>query len=220
MPTPTGCANAFARAIHPAQATPGVACTGIKADVGAVWTFVHADELSFKKALLPAEQDRPDVGRKRTCWKAHQGTIGVARLVSMAPPTRLGPCGQLLQASAPFGYLRTMTFIAALRHDRISAPWCLMVPSMVSSSLYVEKVLAPIPAPGEIVVLHDLGSPFRPRWRQFLRPGPSGHLTLGQGSEDDDTIGKADDDRGRSIGHGGAAAASAGTVARASPRAR
>jgi hypothetical protein len=34
-------------------------------------------------------------------------------------------------------------------------------------------------------------------------------LTLGQGSEDDDTIGKAGDDRGRSIGHGGAAAASA-----------
>ncbi|MHC2567648.1 hypothetical protein [Bradyrhizobium liaoningense] len=39
---------------------------------------------------------------------------------NMAPLRGWGPCGQRLQASAPFGHWKTMTFIAALRHDRIS----------------------------------------------------------------------------------------------------
>ncbi|MGN8544515.1 hypothetical protein ACQPTN_05585 [Bradyrhizobium sp. 13971] len=72
-----------------------------------MWTVVHAEELSFKKTLLPAEQDRPDVARKRSCWKAHQGRINVARLVfidktwiktNMAPLRGWRPCGQRLQA--------------------------------------------------------------------------------------------------------------------------
>jgi len=35
-----------------------LAARGIKTDVWAVWTFVHAEELSFKKTIEPAEQDR------------------------------------------------------------------------------------------------------------------------------------------------------------------
>ena len=52
-----------------------------------------------------------------------------------------------------------MTFIAALRHDRISAPW--VIDSPINGelfTLYVEKVLAPTLAPGEIVILDNLGS--------------------------------------------------------------
>ena len=77
----------------------------------------------------------------------------------MAPLRGWGPCGQRLEASAPFGHWKTMTFIAALRHDRISAPW--VIDSPVNGelfTLYVEKVLAPTLAKGEIVILDNLGS--------------------------------------------------------------
>jgi transposase len=52
-----------------------------------------------------------------------------------------------------------MTFIAALRCDRISAPW--VIDSPINGelfTLYVEKVLAPTLAPGEVVILDNLGS--------------------------------------------------------------
>ena len=52
-----------------------------------------------------------------------------------------------------------MTFIAALRHDRISAPWVIDGPiNGELFTLYVEKVLAPTLAPGEVVILDNLGS--------------------------------------------------------------
>jgi transposase len=78
---------------------------------------------------------------------------------NMAPLRGWGPRGQRLEASAPFGHWKTMTFIAALRHDRISAPW--VIDSPINGelfTLYVEKVLAPTLAKGEIVILDNLGS--------------------------------------------------------------
>ena len=44
--------------------TEELAARGIKTDVWAVWTFVHVEELRFKKTIEPAEQDRPDIARK------------------------------------------------------------------------------------------------------------------------------------------------------------
>ena len=77
----------------------------------------------------------------------------------MAPLRGWGPCGQRLEASAPFGHWKTMTFIAALRHDRISAPWVIDGPiNGELFALYVEKVLAPTLAKGEVVILDNLGS--------------------------------------------------------------
>ena len=52
-----------------------------------------------------------------------------------------------------------MTFIAALRHDRISAPW--VIDSPINGelfTLYVEKVLAPTLTRGEVVIFDNLGS--------------------------------------------------------------
>ncbi|WP_141686870.1 IS630 family transposase [Bradyrhizobium sp. LMTR 3] len=146
--------------------TQELAARGIKTDVRAVWTFVHSEGLSFKKTLRPAEQDRPDVARKRQRWKAHQGRIDASRLVfidetwvktNMAPLRGWGPCGQRLEASAPFGHWKTTTFIAALRYDRISAPWVIDGP-MNGDTLYAEKVLAPTLAKGDVVILDNLGS--------------------------------------------------------------
>ena len=41
----------------------------------------------------------------------------------MAPLRGWGRRGDRVQAKAPFGHWNTMTFLAALRHDRIDAPW-------------------------------------------------------------------------------------------------
>lgn len=77
----------------------------------------------------------------------------------MAPLRGWGPSGQRLEASAPFGHWKTMTFIAALRHDRISAPWVIDGPiNGELFTLYVEKVLAPTLAKGEVVILDNLSS--------------------------------------------------------------
>jgi len=59
MPTPTGCANAFAPGPFTSRKLmQELAARGINTDVRAVWTFVHPEGLRFKKTLLPAEQDR------------------------------------------------------------------------------------------------------------------------------------------------------------------
>jgi len=78
---------------------------------------------------------------------------------NMAPLRGWGPRGQRLRAGAPFGHWKTLTFIAALRHDRIDAPWVIDGPiNGEFFRLYVEKVLAPTLAPGDVVVLDNLGS--------------------------------------------------------------
>lgn len=69
------------------------------------------------------------------------------------------PRGQRLVGKAPYGHWRTSTFIAALRHDRIDAPWLLDGPvNGESFRLYVEKELAPTLQPRDIVVMDNLGS--------------------------------------------------------------
>ena len=118
--------------------------------------------------MLASEQDRPDVVRKRTRWKAYQGRIDPRRLVfidetwtktNMAPLRGWAPKGQRLRAKAPFGHWKTMTLLAALRHDRIDAPWVFDGPINANSfSVYVEQVLVPTLAPGDIVVMDNLAS--------------------------------------------------------------
>ena len=52
-----------------------------------------------------------------------------------------------------------MTFLAALRADRIAAPCVLDGPiNGTSFSAYVEQLLAPTLAPGDIVIMDNLGS--------------------------------------------------------------
>jgi hypothetical protein len=118
--------------------------------------------------VVPAEQDRPDIARKRRRWKAHQHRVDPRRLVfldetwvktNMAPLRGWGPSGKRLAASVPYGHWMTMTFIAALRHDRVEAPCVFDGPiNGMLFTAYVEQFLAPTLAPGDIVVLDNLGS--------------------------------------------------------------
>lgn len=122
----------------------------------------------FHKSLFAQEQDRPDVARRRAQWKKYQGRIDPARLVfidetwardTMAPLRGWCRRGQRLKAKAPFGKWKTMTFIAALRCDRIDAPCLFDGPINGEVFLaYVQTFLVPTLRPGDVVVMDNLGS--------------------------------------------------------------
>ena len=123
---------------------------------------------SQKKTLIAAEQDRPDVALRRAQWTKYRERIDPARLVfidetwtktNMAPLRGWAPRGQRIKAKVPHGHWQTMTFLAALRHDRITAPWLIEGPiNGETFLLYVEKVLVPTLRPGDIVIMDNLGS--------------------------------------------------------------
>jgi transposase len=129
--------------------------------------------------VLPAEQLRPKIARRREQWKKYQGRLDPARLVfidetwaktNMAPLRGWAPKGQRLHAKAPYGHWRTMTFLAALRHDRIDAPCVLDQPvNGQSFTDYVEQCLVPTLSPGDVVIMDNLSSHKRPAVRQAIR---------------------------------------------------
>jgi transposase len=118
--------------------------------------------------VLASEQNRPDVARKRRRWKTRQGRIDPRRLVfidetwaktNMGPLRGWAPRGQRLPGQVPYGHWKTMTFLAALRCDRIDAPCVLDGPiNGLSFRAYVEQLLVPTLAPGDIVIMDNLGS--------------------------------------------------------------
>lgn len=101
-------------------------------------------------------------------WQAHQGKLDPKRLVfidetwvktNMARLRGWHARGRRLVERAPYGRWRTMTFLAALRCDRIDAPCVIDQPINGRSFLaYVEQILAPTLKAGDIVVMDNLGS--------------------------------------------------------------
>lgn len=118
-------------------------------------------------------------------WKKYQATLDPTRLVfidetwvktNMAPIRGWARRGHRLQGKAPHGHWKTMTFLAALRHDRIDAPWVLDGPiNGPAFQAYVEKVLVPTLKPGDIVVMDNLGSHKGKAVRAVIR-GAGAHL--------------------------------------------
>lgn len=77
----------------------------------------------------------------------------------MAPLRGWAQRGSRLPVKVPHGRWTTATFLAALRHDRVEAPWLLDGPiDGESFQTYIEKVLVPTLHPGDIVVMDNLGS--------------------------------------------------------------
>jgi transposase len=68
-----------------------------------------------------------------------------------------GPRGERLVCKVPQGHWKSTTFIAALRHDRITAPLLLDGPMNGQSfKAYVEQMLVPTLKPGDIVVMDNV----------------------------------------------------------------
>lgn len=108
------------------------------------------------------------MARRRAQWKKYQGRLDPRRLVfidetwaktNMTPIRGWAPRGKPLVAHAPFGKWRTLTFLAALRHDRIDAPCVLDGPiNGESFTAYVTQFLVPTLSPGDVVIMDNLGS--------------------------------------------------------------
>jgi transposase len=104
---------------------------------------------------------------------------------NMAPLRGWAPRGERLIAKVPYGHWNTMTFIAALRHDRIEAPWLLDGPiNGERFRIYVEKVLVPTLSTGDIVVADNLGSHKSKAARQAIRHAGAKLLLLPKYSPD------------------------------------
>jgi transposase len=78
--------------------------------------------------------------------------------------------GKRLVAKVPQGRWRTLTFLAALRCNRIEAPCVIDGPiNGVSFRAYVEQFLVPTLSAGDIVIMDNLGSHKRQAIRQLIR---------------------------------------------------
>jgi transposase len=104
---------------------------------------------------------------------------------NMAPLRGWAPCGARLPAKVPYGHWNTMTFIAALRHDRIDAPWLLDRPINANRfQAYVEHALLPTLRPGDLVIVDNLQSHRRRAVRDALRQAGAKLLFLPKYSPD------------------------------------
>ena len=103
----------------------------------------------------------------------------------MAPLRGWAPLGMRLPAKVPHGHWKTTTFLAALRHDRIEAPWLLDGPiDGQSFQTYVEKVLVPTLRPGDVVIMDNLGSHKGKAVRRLIRAADAKLIFLPKYSPD------------------------------------
>ena len=119
------------------------------------------------------------MARKRARWRRWQSRLDPSRLVfidetwaktNMTRTHGRSLRGERLVAKVPHGRWKTLTFIAALRCDAITAPLVLDQP--VNGEwfrAYVEQALVPTLKPGDVVVMDNLGSHKGRAVRQAIR---------------------------------------------------
>ena len=135
--------------------------------------------VSPKKALFALEQTRDAVARKRTRWQALKCRLEADRLVfvdetwiktDMAPLRGWAEMGRRLKGFAPHSHWRTMTFLAGLRADGLSAPCVFDGPiNGQCFQAWVAQLLVPTLNPGDIVILDNLASHKGRPVRQAIR---------------------------------------------------
>lgn len=108
--------------------------------------------IRIKKDLQALEQKRAYVVDQRHSWITRRQPFMahmLERLVfidetwlktNMAKRTGWALRGQRLVDYAPFGHWSTQTFVAALRHDRLVAPWPIVPPSILSKRLHHQNL--------------------------------------------------------------------------------
>jgi transposase len=121
-----------------------------------------------KKRLRAAEQDRPDVAQARRAWIQALPRLDPDRLVfldetwattNMTRPHGRAPRGARLVAAVPHGHWHTTTNVRGLRSTAPVAP--LVLDGAINGAAfraYIEQMLAPALAPGDIVIMDNLGS--------------------------------------------------------------
>jgi transposase len=123
---------------------------------------------ALKKTLHASEQERPDVQQARRDWKHNQPTLDIEKLVFLDETStttnmtrRYGRAqiGKPCIAAVPHGHWKTSTFVAGLRHDRLTAPMVADGPMDGAMFLaYVKAFLCPTLKPGDVVIADNLSS--------------------------------------------------------------
>ncbi|HEU4329122.1 MAG TPA: IS630 family transposase [Roseiflexaceae bacterium] len=145
-----------------------LAAEAIHVSPAAISRFLTAAGLTKKKTHHAAEQERPDIAAARAVWRARQADLSPERLVfidetwattHMARRHGRARRGQRLVAAVPHGHWKTTTFLAALRHDRLTAP-CVFDGAINGERFcaWVEQALAPTLAQGDLVIMDNLGA--------------------------------------------------------------
>jgi transposase len=113
-----------------------------------------------------SEQERPDVAAARVAWQADQPGLDPKRLVfidetgtstNMARLRGRAKRGRRVVGRVPWGHWKVLTFVAALRHDGITAPF--VIDCAMTRAIFVEylrQCLIPTLQPGDIVVMDNL----------------------------------------------------------------
>jgi transposase len=131
-----------------------------------------------KKTAHAAEQDRPDISKRREAWFEGQLDLDPKRLVfidetwastNMARRYGRAPRGRRLRVGVPHGHWKTTTFVAGLRTTGLVAPFVLDGPlNRQAFETYVAKVLVPELTSGDVVVMDNLSSHKGPRTREMI----------------------------------------------------
>jgi transposase len=119
-----------------------------------------------KKSLQAAERERADVARARRRWIREQGMLDPARLVfidetavstNMARLRGRAPRGERVIGRVPLGEWKTITYVAGLRHNGLTAPMVIEGPMTGEVfRAYVQQCLVPTLRRNDIVVMDNL----------------------------------------------------------------
>ena len=138
----------------------------IKTSKSALSRFFLRHGITYKKSLQAVERERADVARARRRWIREQGMFEPARLVFIdetsinTSMTRLrgrSPRGEPLIDRVPMAHWTTITFVAALRHDKMVAP--MVIEGAINAEsfrAYVTQFLVPTLKRNDIVILDHL----------------------------------------------------------------
>src|SRR5262249_23427589 len=130
---------------------------------GVFWSDMAS---ASKKSLRAAEQQREDVARARRHWIRQQRLLDTSSLVfidetwvntTMARLYGRGPRGERVIGRVPLGPWKSLTFVAGLRRDEMTAP--LVIEGAMNGETflsYITPCLAPTLKPGDIVVMDNL----------------------------------------------------------------
>lgn len=137
-----------------------------------------ATDHAQKKTAHASEQQREDVAAAREAWFDGQTDLDPARLIfidetyantKMARLRGRAPKGRRCVAAVPHGHWLTTTIVAGLRADGITAAMLLDGPIGGDVFLaYVEQVLAPELAVGDVVIMDNLASHKVPGVREAI----------------------------------------------------
>src|SRR5262249_25291188 len=144
------------------------ASTGYPEAARRCFVFRSAAALRTKKVLHASEQERADVARARRRWIREQGLLDSTHLgftdetsvntnMTRAYGRRLE--GERVIGRAPFAAWKTLTFVAALRCEGMTAPMLIKRAMNGEAFLsHVEQCLPPTLKGGDIVIMDNVPS--------------------------------------------------------------